>query len=270
MKFDLNTAWADTVAMLKSNAETLGIVAAVFFFLPALMVSILAPATQLEQVEDPTKMGEAFMVYLAGAWPVLIVYVLLTIVGTLAVFALFGRRPSPTIGEAISAGIKGFLPYLGSSVILAIAIGMVTLLIGLIAGLTGIAALGFVFGLVFVFIVLVVAIRVLLAGPIIAIEGEMNPLAALKRSWAMVKGNTRRVFFFIVLLMIALIVVSIVLGFLFAGIGAMMGPAAAIWVEGVLGAILGAITTVLLLAAYTAIYRQLAGGTMPSDLQTFE
>ena len=273
MKMDMNAAWADTVTMLKSNTDVLGIVAAVFFFLPALALAILAPGTELEAAlasDNPNALGPAFAAYFANSWLVLLIYGLITIVGTLAVFALFGQRSNPTVGEAISAGLKGFLPYLATALIIAVVAAIAAMLIGVIAAATGIFALVMILGIVLAVVLIVVSIRVVLAGPVIAIEGENNPIAALTRSWKLVKGNTRRVFLFIFLLAIAIGVVSLVFGFLFAGIGALMGPTAALWIEGILGSMLSAITTLVMLAVYTAIYRQVAGEITRSELETFE
>ncbi|MGB7407683.1 MAG: glycerophosphoryl diester phosphodiesterase membrane domain-containing protein [Pontixanthobacter sp.] len=271
MKFDMNAAWNDTVAMLKANTDVLGIVAAVFFFLPSLALTILAPGTELEAAAgDPDRLSEAMTAYFTASWWVLLLYGLITIVGTLAIFALFGRRSKPTVGEAISAGFRGFVPYLLSLLLVGVAIGLIAILIGVIVGLTGIAALGVLFAIIMAIVLLVVSIRILLTGPIIAIENEGNPIAALKRSWATIKGHTRRVFAFVFLLAIAITVVSLVLGFLFAGLGALLGPTLGLWVEGLLGALLGAVTTIILLAAYTAVYRQLAGDVTRQELETFE
>ena len=124
-------------------------------------------------------------------------------------------------------------------------------------------------GLALLAVLIIVAVRLLLVGPVIAIEGERNPINAIKRSWDLVKGNTRRIFLFLFLLMIALIVVSVVLGLIFAAIGSLFGPTLSIWVEGIFGGIMSAVFTVMLLGVYTAIHRQLAGEVTQSDLDTF-
>ena len=266
MKFDMNAAWADTTAMLKRNSDILAIMAAVFFFLPALAVSILAPTAELEAIAagNPNQLNAALEGYFAESWPIILAYALVTVVGMLAVFALFGRRAKPTVGEAIGAGLKGFLPYLASFVIVGIALTVLLVLLGVIVGATGVEIIGVLLGVVIFVLFVFVNIRILLTGPIIAIEGEMNPIAALRRSWHLVKGNTKRVFAYVLLIGIAIAVVSLVIGFVFALLGSLFGPEAGLWVENILSAILGAVTTLILLATYVSIYRQLAGGTAAS------
>ena len=270
MKFDMNRAWGDAVSMIKNNTDVLGIVAAVFFFLPALGSAVLAPGTELEAAAaDPARMSEAFQAYFANHWWVFLINFLFTVVGTLAVFTLFGRTPKPTVGESISAGLAGFVPYILASLVIGIAAGIGAALVGVIGGVTGSGALTAILGLALLAVLIIVAVRLLLVGPVIAIEGERNPINAIKRSWDLVKGNTRRIFLFLFLLMIALIVVSVVLGLIFAAIGSLFGPTLSIWVEGIFGGIMSAVFTVMLLGVYTAIHRQLAGEVTQSDLDTF-
>ncbi len=271
MKFDMNATWGETVAMLRRNADILGIVAAVFFFLPSLVLSIVAPTTELEQAAgNPDMLADVMAGYASKFWWIMLLYALVTIVGTLAVFALFGRDTKPTVGEAIGVGFKGFVPYLLSALLVGLVIVLVAALIGGIAAASGIALLGILAFVVLFAVFIIVSIRVLLAGPIIAIEGVTNPITALKGSWDMVKGHTRRVFAFVLLIVIAVIVVSLVIGLIIDFTAAMTGPQVGLWVKGVLSSLLGAVTTVVMLAAYTAIYRQLSGSVRRDEVEVFE
>lgn len=268
MKFDMNQAWNDAVGLIKGNTEVLGIVAGVFFFLPSLALSVLAPGTELEAAAgNPARMQEAFASYFSNAWWVFLLYFLFTVVGTLAVYALYGRRPKPTVGEAISIGFRGFLPYLAASLLVGFLIGIGIVIAGALSA--AVPFLGIIIGLIVAALAIIVSIRIILVGPIIAIDGESNPVTAIKRSWALVKGNTRRVFLFLFLLVVAMLVVSIILGLIFAAIGAATGPTVGLWVEGILGGIMGAAFTIVMLAVYTAIHKQLAGEVSKADLETF-
>lgn len=271
MKFDLNQAWSDATGILKANLDVVGIVAAVFFFLPSLALGVLAPGKELEAAAgNPDQITAAFSAYFLGNWWLFLAYFLMTIIGTLAIFALFGKRPKPTVGDAIGAALRGFLPYIATSLIVGVAVGIAAVLIGVVAGASGMAVLGVVLGIALAIAMVIVSVRLILVGPVIAIDGVSNPITALQTSWNMVKGNTRRVFLFLFLLIIALIVVSMVLGLIFAAIGAMLGAIGALWVEAILGGIMSAAMTVLMLAVYAAIHRQLSGNVTTADLDTFE
>lgn len=271
MKFDMGAAWNEAMAMISSNKDVLGIVAGVFFFLPSLMLSVMAPGTELEAAAaDPEQMQAAFMAYFtSNAWLFAIVAIAGWI-GSLAVYALLGRQERVTVGEAITIGLKATLPYLLYVIGFALAVVLFSTAIGFVAGVTGSGIIGFILGLLALVVFVVVGIRLVLVGPIMAVDGVLNPLAAVQRSWSLIKGNTRRVFVFVILIVLAILVVATVLGLIFGLIGAMLGPAAGLWVEGILGGIMGAVFSVTFLAVYSATHRQLSGGAAPSDVETFE
>jgi phosphotransferase system glucose/maltose/N-acetylglucosamine-specific IIC component len=98
----------------------------------------------------------------------------------------------------------------------------------------------------------------------------MNPIAAMKQSWRLTKGNSLRifVFVFVVFVIIGLIslVASLVLGTVFAAFG---GAIATIGTSAV-GGLTGAISGGLFLLILAAIHRQLSGSGEQSMVDTFE
>lgn len=271
MKFDMGRAWSDAVAMLMANKDLVIIMAAVFLFLPSLVLAVIAPGTELEQAaQNPEAMQAALVAYFAENWPVMLIYGVVSTIGTLAILALLGRSQRPTVGEAIGIGAKAMLPYLAASLVLGFAIGVAAMLVGLVAATAG-AAVGAILGIVVLILAILVMFRMILVAPVMAIEGKLNPIGAIQRSWSLVKGNTRYVIAFILLLMVALIVVSLVTGIVFSLISAMAGSGeVAIWIDGILSSLMGAVFSLLLLAVYAAIHRQLAGPSAESLSETFD
>ena len=271
MKLDMSQAWNHATTTALANKEVLGIVAAAFFFLPTLAISILAPSAELEAAAaNPDQFQAAMMEYLTSNWPLFLIYVLATTVGTMTVFALLGKRQNLTVGEAIKAGLGATLPYLAASLLIGLAAGLAFGIIGAITAATGSPAIGSILGIILAIALFIALIRFLLVGPAIAIEGTNNPIAALGRSWALVKGNTRRVFGFVFLLIIAVIVISSVIGIVFGLVGALVGGGVGQWIEAVPAAIVSAVTSIILMSVYTSIYHQLAGGVNQSEVETFE
>jgi hypothetical protein len=271
MKFDMGAAWNDAMAMVAANKDVLGIVAAVFFFLPSLMLSVIAPGTELEAAAgDPERMSAALNNYfISNAW--LFGLVALTgWVGSLSVYALLGRHQNVTVGEAISIGLKATLPYIAYIIGFIVLVVALSSIVGVVGGATGSGLVAFILGVVMFAAIIVISIRLVLVGPVMAVDGILNPITAAQRSWALIKGNTRRVFVFFVLLVIAIIVVAIILSIVFALIGALLGPTGALWVQGIFGGIMGTVFTVIFLAVYSATHQQLSGGAAPSDVATFE
>lgn len=272
MKFDMGQAWTDAVALLSKNRDLVVILAAVFLFLPSLALGVLAPTTELEAIMEanPDGFQDAAAAYAAESWPYMLAYLLFSFVGTLAILALLGRPQRPTVGEAIAIGFKTLVPYLLASLITGLIVGFVVAVlvaIGSVAGAAAAALLGFVAFIAVVFLFF----RLILIGPIMAIDEELNPIRAIGRSWNLVKGNTRYVAAFMILLWIALIVLSIVGGMIFGVLGA-LAPAGSIatWVTALFEALIGAIGSAVFLAVYAAIHRQLSSGAPEQVSKTFE
>ncbi|GAA4647582.1 hypothetical protein GCM10023115_55440 [Pontixanthobacter gangjinensis] len=271
MTFDMGRAWNDAVKILAANKDVLAIVAGVFFFLPSLALSILAPGTELEAAAgDPDRMQAALIAYASQFGWLFAMYVIATTVGTLTLYALLGRHHRPNVGEAIKIGFTALLPFFASSLIVGMSFVVLFLLVGLLAGATGSSAVGIILGIALVGLFVFVSFRLILVGPIMAIEGIYNPVAAISRSWSLIKGNTRYIIAFVILVVLAMIIVGAVLGMMFALVGALMGATAALWVNAILSGLLSAVMSVIMLSIYCAIHQQLAGGTSQADLETFE
>ena len=272
MKFDMGRAWSDAMAMLSNNMRLVVIVASAFLFLPSLVLGVFAPSAELEAAaaEAPEAMQAAMAAYLSASWPIILIYALVSTVGTLAILALLGRSQRPTVGEAIKIGAIALIPYLVASLLIG---AIVALIAGIVIALGAIAgaAVALILGFVVIIGILLIAFRLVLVGPVMAIEDQLNPIAAIRRSWTLVKGNTRYVAAFMILLIIALLVLSIVVGMVFGVIGALApsGPIST-WVTAIFEGLIGAVGSTVFLAVYAAIHRQLAGETPESLSQTFE
>ena len=272
MKFDMGRAWSDAMAMLSNNSRLIVILAGTFLFLPSLVLGVFAPSTEIEAAAagDPEQMQAAMAAFASANWPIILIYALASTIGTLAMLALLGRDQRPTVGEAIKVGAVALLPYLAASLIIGAGIGLVgavVIAIGAAAGPAVAALLGFV-----VLIgILLVAFRLILVGPVMAIEGKLNPIAALRRSWTLVKGNTRYVAAFMILLVVALLVLSLVFGMVFGVIGA-LAPSGTVstWINAIFEGVIGAVGSTVFLAVYAAMHRQLAGESPESLSQTFD
>lgn len=227
MKLDIGQAWNDAVALMLSNKDVLGIVAAVFFFLPTLALSILAPTTQVEAAAagGQEQLLAAMLEFLAENWLLFLIYMIASTVGSLTVFALLSKRQNLTVGEALKTGLATTLPYLVATLAIGMFAGLLFVLIGVISTATS-PVIGSLVGVVLAAFLVIAMIRLLLIGPVMAAENMLNPVSAIQRSWQLVKGNTRRLFLFVILLAIAIFVVTSVLGIIFGLLGALLGGSA--------------------------------------------
>lgn len=261
MKFDLDTAWKDTTRLLRDNFGLLAIVAGVFYFIPyaaaLLWIPGLAELT-MGQFDPSSPETEAMAnVMFAGYWWALVLLGIVQGIGLLAMLALLKRRASPTVGQAISAGGKSVLSYIAAQLLQAVILAIVIfLLIGLpvASGLTPLAIIGGIAGLVVVAYVLT---KLSIAAPIIAIDGQLNPVAALTRSWHLTKGNSVRLFFFYFLLLVAYIVISTIVSMVFALLFAMGGADVQSFGQAISASLMNALLALFFAGVLAAIHTQL-------------
>lgn len=214
MKFDLDTAWRDTVRLARDNSGLLTAIAGIFVFLPYALVMVLLPLVA-EQPEVPDGASfqaamEMMNAFYAKTWWIFILVAVIVTIGQLSMLALLGRRAAPTVGEAIRIGGKAILPAWLALILQSLGINFVFLLIVSIAALTGLSALTFVATGAAFALALYLATRLSLVLPLVAVEGETNPIKALTGSWTITRGQGARLFAFYVLLAVGAIVAFIV------------------------------------------------------------
>ncbi len=275
-KLDLERAWNEATALLSANRDVVLIVAAVFFFLPNVISTLILPSQDalIMQMEamgdqpDPEEIFALFGDYFAGSWWIYLVFGLVQAAGVLGLLALLTDRSRPTVGEALAFGGKALIPYIVAQILLGLAVILTPiLLIALGAAINpGIAAL---LGIVGVVLMIYIWVKFSLLSPVIAIERVMNPIKALARSWRLTKGNSLRLFALYVLLIVALLVLSLVAGLVFALFG-VLGETVGLLATAIGGGLISMAFTTIMLAVLAAAHRQLGGGSAEAARRTFE
>ena len=276
--------------LVSANREVLLVIAGVFIFLPAVATQyfmgdiqpqMIALMPQLKGAKDPMAIFGPMMGLYAKILPYLLVMIVASVVGKLAMMALLTDHRRPTVGEALMIGLKSLptligvglllmLGYFVIGIIFVIAFSLVAavlalispVLSGAVAVAAGIAALAALF---------VVATRLSMVTPVVIIERISSPVEAIKHSWNIVKGNTRWLLLFYVLLFVAYIVIAAVLGGVLGLIMVLItgkGPAMLLG-NGIVAGLVGMAASVVFTALLVAIYRQLAGESAQSLAETF-
>lgn len=286
MQLDLGTAWNEATRMLKGNSQLLVAVAGVFLVLPSLILSVFTAEDTANFMAEMEMMGqgggpEAMLGALSQFYGTmgfgLFFVALAQMLGTLAILIIFLDANRPTVGESISQAGKLFIPNLLAqliivlvAVVIGFAVAMVIALLVSVAGETLGITIAVLLGIVLVVAAIWISFRLILTSPVIAAEKETNPITALKRSFGLTKGNSLRIFGLVLL-------VAIIAGILYAIIGGIMGviftailpTTGALVASGAVEAVLSGVLSVLLLAVYAAIYRQLTGGGSVGLEKTF-
>jgi hypothetical protein len=275
MKLDMGRAWNDAMALLRGNQQVVLIVAAVFFFLPNLALMLLMPETMTQaetQVAGDADLGAAIRtagVLYQEIWWQLTLISILSAIGMLGLLALLTDRARPTVGEALKTGIVCLLPYIGAQLLIGFIFVAIVLVVLVVAGAAG-AAAGAIVGLLAAVAAIYILTKFSLTVPVIVIEGVMNPVRALGRSWSLTKGNSVRLFLFFLLLLLAFIVIAIVIGIAGAVVGFVAGEAATVFVSALINALTNMAGITLYLAVLAAVHRQLSGGSPQALGETFE
>ena len=275
MKFDMGAAWNEAVRLIAANRQVITIVAGVFFFLPYLAFMLLfmnqMEALQAAQTASANSeaMSDAMMTFYSEVWWVILLLAVIQGIGMLGLLSLLSDRTRPTVGHALSTGVKLFLPYIGAQLLISVILGLL-ILVPIAVGAGASVTAGVVLGVIAVVAFFYLFTKFILTPVVIALERQVNPIAALGRSWQLTKGNSVRIFLFIVLLVIAVMIVgavfSMILGLLFA----LAGSEAALIGQALTSGLVNAVFYVIFLAVLAAIYRQLAGTSAETVRETFE
>ncbi len=251
-KVSISRAWDDSKAMLRRNAGLLATVALALFVVPSVVGDMVTP---------PTPAGE---VARFGYWTIVSgVALLISLVGQLAVIRL-ALSSDQTVGQAIAHAARRAPVYLAATFLwllpfVLIGGGLATRLVGQTPPdplAAGVFLLLFATGLY-------VAVRMLLTSAV-ASEERLNPVATVKRSWSLSRGNAFRLFVFLILLLIAAFItmaaVAAVVGLLArATFGDLEPMTLGRLLVSLASQIVGAAMTVVFMVMLARLYTQISG-----------
>lgn len=260
MRLDTTQVWRDASATIGANREVLAVLAGVFFFLPSLAVGLFLPPPEPPAGAEPKQILALMGEFYQTAAPYMLANALVQTLGQLAVLVLITRSERLTVGEALREGSSSLLPYIGAQLLVTfgtmLAVGVVLLL----GGLSGSVAL--VIGLV---AAVYIGMRFILVPPVIMIDRLRNPVEILRRSWALTQGNVGPMLLFLFLLILAMVVIGAVAGGIVGIVLALVGGAEAVRIgSAAVSALVGAGMTLVIVASFVSMHRQLAG-TRPDE-----
>lgn len=271
MKFDSNLAWKRASASVTANREVLLALAGVFFLLPSLAFSLLFPQPAPTPGMDSQAMMRLTSDYYVGALPFLIPMLALQGWGTLAMLTLFTDRSRPTVGQALWRGLASVFTYVTALLLVALGTALVGALALGLASVTGSPIVAVAALAVVAVVSIHIAIRTSLMAPVVAVDGERNPIAAIRRSWRLTQGNAARIGLFYVLVLVAfavaLILVMMVLGIVLAlladqGLARVIATFAS--------STIGSLMTLYFVAIGAAVHSQLSGPSPEAERAPFE
>ena len=263
MKLDLNATWDQAVRLIAMNREVMLVLGGVFFFLPYVLFTLMIPMPDFATVagpggEDSSALMASVNGFLAEYWWAILLLALVQTAGAIAVMAVIGDPARPTVKAAMRRGAVYLMPSVAAQILtslVTILVLFVAILLGAVTGSKTIAATLAIFALP---VILWAMTRLSLGGAAIAIERTANPVAALRRSWRLTRGNSLRLVAFYLLLFAAFVVVSQVLGLLVRLFTALPGAEIAQVIGALLSGLVFAAMIMLGYAVLASVHRQLA------------
>ncbi len=279
MKLDMGKTWNQATALLKGNAGLVATMVGLYYFLPSFAIALFVPEIAnptppaAPPGTDPQVAMEAMVAsmqeaYLRG-WPYFLVMTIAQYIGAVSVLSLFPERGGATVGEAMAAGLRGAGTYFVTQILFILGAGIV---FGALVGLTFALspALGVIVGFILFIGLIYVSIKLILVPAVIGMERQLNPIAAMKRSWALSKGNSLLIFIFLLVLFIVIglisLLVSLVLTTVLAAFGGQIATIGTALISSLTSAALGGLFLVVL----AAIHRQLSAPADRQDIEAFD
>lgn len=254
----ISRAWEETTAIIARDSKLFATIALALIVLPGVVSDVVTP----------TPTPGAFPKL--GYWTVVTcIALLIALVGQLAIIRLaIGSRQ--TVGEAIAHAFGRATAYLGATILwllpFALIVGGVvgaTTSEGSASGNPSLSPAAALVVLVAIPVMIFFAIRMLLSAPVASAE-RVGPIGIIKRSWELTAGNWWRLFGFFLLFVIAggvvLIAVDSVMGLLAKLLFGSLDPlTVGALLVAIVGQLVAAAFTVLLMTMLARIYVQLAG-----------
>lgn len=244
--------------MVAANRDVMMAIAGVFFLLPSLVFAVFVPAPAMPAGVTGTDAFKLMQDFYAASFPYLLATTVLQIAGIQALLIVMTDKAFPTVAQAIGMGFRETPVALLAQFLFGIALGLLLVIVLGLAGATGVQAVATAATMIAIVIGVYLFLRFLLIAPVIAVERLRNPVAVLRRSWALTRGQVGRLALFFGLALLLYLVVSSLVMML---VGIILAFATQGEVQRVLAAAFSSAITAAALVYFAAmlgaVYRQL-------------
>lgn len=293
MKFSASKALSESFAIFGGKFASMLPIAILFTAIPLILFmatfgGVLAGFSQSQG--DPAAAMQNFLAMFGTFALAGIVYALVRIAGACALCVSAAAREPVTLGEAVSEGLRVTLPMAGVYLVLMVAYIAVAAVLMLTIGASFIGMMGAGFtsgqtapgaGSIGTFILVICLVLIVLFYlmtklslilPVVAVDKERSPFAAISRSWGLTRGAAFKIFLLFLLTGIGASIIGGVLGGLIGGASVLAAGASAAssWPQVAASALTGTLFSIYFIALIVAIHEQLAGPSAAAIGETFE
>ncbi|WP_285713118.1 hypothetical protein [Erythrobacter oryzae] len=196
-------------------------------------------------------------------------YAVLALVQQAAMVTIASPLEEPSFGTAMVRGFKSVLPFIVISLILGagyLALGAAVFAVAGVAGLGGGTAggiVGIVLILLFMPVIIYLACRFSVLIGVVAVDQVFNPIAAIRRSWAVTEGRVLGIFLAtLVFVVLSLVIIGLPFLLIFGSLLGSDGDPGAAAVGAILLGFLVFVPLMVLYAMFAAAY----GAALHSEL----
>ncbi|MGH6787735.1 MAG: glycerophosphoryl diester phosphodiesterase membrane domain-containing protein [Novosphingobium sp.] len=280
MQFSFSQTYADASRAVKERFGPLLGVLGIFLVLQVALTGVMMATTGSSFLTAATAMpGDPQPSLGIGFWVIYAVTIVVGMAGLAALCVMASLLRRPSVGDAIGDGFRSALSVVGALLVVIVGVAVIVFVISLVIG--GSVAATNSPGLAFVGMLIMFAVfawlftRLSLTLPIIAVDGERNPFAAMARSWALTAGNAAKVFFVWFVFVLALTAIMLLIVFGLAG--SLVGGFAAGSAPGIGTMVVALVVYLVLIVAINlyssaltaAVHAQLAGPNAQGYSETF-
>ncbi len=198
-RLSITAAWNETAALVKREGGLFFLVAFGLISLPAVILQAAMPSTAPGQAPE------------GGAWTLLIIPVIaLSIIGSLTITNLALGRVADA-RDAFSSGLRRFLLGLIAALVALPVAFVLVLVAGTGAGSLALLTAAIVAAFLFVWV------RMMLLNPVGAAE-PLGPLAILRRSWNLTRGQFWKLLGFVFVLLVVFVVLTLAVAAVFGSV----------------------------------------------------
>lgn len=292
MKFSASKALSESFTIFTGRFAAMAPIALVFTLVPlaVFMAFFSTSFAGLQQNQgNPAAAMQTILAMLGRFSLVFIIYMLVRTLGVCALCIAASSRQAPSLGEAISEGVRAMLPMIGVYLLLIVGYVVVAIVFAVTIGLSFLGLFtasaaggqapgaGSVLGAISVGVIVMIAAlyiftKLSMIVPVIVVDQERSPVKAISRSWSLTRGASFKIFLLLLLLGFGAAIINGILNALGGG-GMGVAPnsgATVVWTQVAIAAISGTVFAMYFISLIVAIHEQLAGPSVAAISETFE
>jgi len=279
MDFGVSQILATTFAIVKDRFGGLVGIWAIYFAISiglSMIFGVMVGSASMAMMSsgDPLSMGVGMVFSMIVFY---VIYILVFMAQTASLNAMSTPVREPSFADAFNTGFRSALPLLGLVLVLIVAYILFAIVAGVVGSiLSQIGDVGSaIFAILLIPAMIFIGCRLSLVLPVVAVEGQKNPVKAIARSWELTEGHVLSIFLaclvFAIAFVVALAVLFVPFMSSFGSLANGVEPAIGLIIYAFIAFVLVMVVWTIAIAALQSVMHGLLAGSDTENLQeTFE